>query len=277
MNNHENNCVLKHACRLAGSPRCNTQCGAYISMMGASGQGGRLAAANVPPDYRLLTFANLPQITVKTGPKSGIVTERLANYVASFSRQFDRIDNVSDRIKSLYLYSANPGTGKTSTASALINEFLIAHYVLSLKNGLQPELRPAYFLDVNEWQTDYTAFNRNKVPESIAQPAANRFYTAMERAKKAPFAVLDDIGVRDASEPFRADLHSVINHRVTNQLPTVYTSNLPIKSSVPEEKRVAYEKYDLLDIFGERRLVDRIGELTLTVEHLGESKRGMRK
>lgn len=263
MNNHESKCVLQHACKLAGSPRCNSQCGAWIAMMGASGQGGRLAAANVPPDYRLLTFANLPQITVKTGPKSGIVTERLANYVASFSRQFDRIDNVSDRIKSLYLFSSASGTGKTSTACALINEWLIAHYVISLKLGRQPELRPAFFLDVNEFQTEYNAFNRSKVPESIAQPAADRYYRAMERAKQAPFAVLDDIGIRDMSEAFRSDLHSVINHRVTNQLATVYTSNIPMA--------------ELPLVFGEQRLYDRVRDLTMEITFEGTSKRGMRR
>ncbi|MGM0837734.1 MAG: DNA replication protein [Bacillota bacterium] len=263
MNNHESKCVLQHACKLAGSPRCNSQCGAFIAIHGASGQGGRLGASNVPPDYRLLTFANLPAITVKIGAKSGIVTEILRNYTNSFSRQFDRIDNVSDRIKSLYLFSPASGTGKTSTACALINEWLIAHYVISLKLGRQPELRPAFFLDVNDWQTDYNQFNRAKVPESIAQPAANRYYTAMERAKQAPFAVLDDIGVRDMSEPFRADLHSVINHRVTNQLPTVYTSNIPMA--------------ELPLVFGEQRLYDRVRDLTMEIAFEGGSKRGMRK
>lgn len=263
MNNHESKCVLRHACKLAGSPKCTHQCSAWIAQHGLSGAGGRVGAANVPADYRLLTLANTPPITVKLGAKTLPMTEALRNYVSSFSRQFDRVESASDRIKSLYLYSANPGTGKTTTASALLNEWLNAHYVGSLKRERQPELRPAYFLDCNAFQTDYNQFNRAKVPESIAQPAADRYYRAMERAKQAPFAVLDDIGVRDMSEPFRADLHSVINHRVTNQLPTVYTSNIPMA--------------ELPLVFGEQRLYDRVRDLTMEIAFEGGSKRGMRR
>jgi DNA replication protein DnaC len=85
----------------------------------------------------------------------------------------------------------------------------------------------------------------------------------MDKAKSAPFAVLDDIGVRAVTDGFRGDLHEVINHRVANKLPTIYTSNIPI---------------DQLDgIFGERRLSDRIRHMTKEIHFEGTSKRGMRK
>lgn len=260
---HAKHCVLQHACKLANSPRCNSQCGAFIAMMGASGHGGRVGAAGVPADYRLLTFATIPQISVKLGAKTLEVGDALRNYVASFERQFEAVEDVSQRIKSLYLYSKSPGTGKTTTASALLNEWLIAHYVGSLKRGLQPQLRPAYFLDVNSWQTDYNTFNRPRVPDEVAEPASKRYYSAMERAKKAPFAVLDDIGVRETvSDAFRGDLHAVINYRVVNRLPTLYTSNTSL--------------HELPLIFGEERLYDRIRDLTMMVTFEGSSARGMR-
>jgi DNA replication protein DnaC len=120
---------------------------------------------------------------------------------------------------------------------------------------------PAYFLDVNSWQTDYNEFNRARVPDSIAEPAAKRYYSAMERAKQAPFAVLDDIGVRQATEGFRGDLHSVINYRVTNAMPTVYTSNLPIE--------------DMARVF-DNRLYDRMRDMCAELKFEGESKRGRR-
>ena len=72
--------------------------------------------------------------------------------------------------------------------------------------------------------------------------------------------MLDDIGVRDATDGFRGDLHTVINARVTNQLPTIYTSNIALDQ--------------LWQVFGERRLADRVGDLCREIEFVGESKKG---
>jgi DNA replication protein DnaC len=51
----------------------------------------------------------------------------------------------------------------------------------------------------------------------------------IQRTQTAPFAVLDDIGVRSASEAFRSYVHAIVNYRTANGLPTVFTSNLPIE------------------------------------------------
>jgi DNA replication protein DnaC len=182
----------------------------------------------------------------------------LTDYVGTFARQFGGVD----RVKSLYLYSAEPGTGKTTTAAALLNEYLIVHYIGSVKRGLQPQQRPIYFVDVNAWQTDYNAFNRPRVPDSIAEPAAGRYYSTQRAAMTVDYVVLDDIGVRDASDAFRADLHTVINSRVTAGLPTVYTSNIAMS--------------ELATLF-DRRLADRIRDMTIELTFKGESKRGIRK
>jgi len=185
----------------------------------------------------------------------------LADYVKTFGRQFTVGEARNEPIKSLYLYSREPGTGKTTTAAAVANEYIIAHYVGSVQRSRPVIERPAYFVDVNAWQTDYNAFNRPRVPDEIAEPAAARYYTTQRIAGAAPFVVLDDIGVRDASEAFRADLHTVINGRVTAGLPTVYTSNLTM---------------DELATLFDRRLADRIRDLTIELTFKGVSKRGIR-
>src|SRR5690606_12953530 len=120
------------------------------------------------------------------------------------------------------------------------NEYLLRHYIGNLKRKRTPDQRPTYFLDVNKLQTKYNEFNRPRVPQDIAEVAARNYYNAIERAKHTEFVVCDDIGVRDATEGFRADLHSIIDHRVANRKPTVYTSNLPIA--------------ELPTVFGEQRL-----------------------
>jgi len=249
-----NRCLLAYRCQLAGGSACNNQCPHFIALHGMNAKGGRVGMAGVPSDYRLVTLTNSP--VRASQPK---IYEILDKYSATFGRQFDEI---GDRIKSVYMWSKSPGTGKTTTAAALLNDWLVAHYLGSLKRGRQPLQQPAYFLDVNEWQTLYNEFNRSHVPEDIAERASREYYRQLQAAKQAPFAVLDDIGVRQATEGFRGDLHSIINHRVTNGLPTVYTSNFPIE--------------DMARIFDER-LYDRMRDMCVVVEFVGESKRGKRR
>ncbi|MFD2704694.1 ATP-binding protein [Salibacterium lacus] len=246
----DDRCILASRCKAAGDPaRCNAMCSAHAQMHSAT---GRHTLANVPQDYRLVTAVSSP--ARESQPK---VYRNIDGYIETFDRQFDEGEAP---IKSLYLVSATPGTGKTSTACAVLNEYIAHHYAGCVRRGLTPAKRPGYFLDVTAWQADYNEFNRPRVPDEIAEPAAKRYYTAMQHAKEAEFAVMDDIGVRDYSDQFRADLHAVINHRVVNRKPSVYTSNEPI-ARLPE-------------IFGEDRLADRISDLCVELAFEGESKRG---
>lgn len=217
-------------------------------MHGYAGDGGRVGAAGLPSEYRHLTVNNSP---ARAGQADVYVA--VDKYVDTFK--------TGDRIKSLYLYSAEPGTGKTTTAAALLNEYLTAHYIGSLQRGETPLERPGYYWDINEWQRDYNRFTRPMVPRETAEPAAARYYREMSIAESVPFLVADDIGVRDATDPFRADLHSVINKRVANALPTVYTSNIPMKET--------------LRLF-DARIADRIRDMCGDVNFVGKSKRGRR-
>ena len=246
---HSDLCVLSGHCSIKDGADCNNVCPAYIGVHGHNGEGGRLGSAHLPAGYRGITLANSP---ARTGQPEIYVN--LERYVATFTRQFTK----DKPIKSVYLYSFEPGTGKTTTAAALITEWIIAAFIGGLQRGLTIPERPAYFLDVNEWQTDFNAFNRPRVPESIAEPAAARFYRKQQAAATAGFAVLDDIGVRDASDAFRSELHTVINARVSGGLPTVYTSNVPMS--------------DLATVF-DRRLADRVRDLCEEFTYVGKSFR----
>lgn len=244
---NEQSCLLRHVCRDASvSNVCTPLCESFIRMS------GRIQAADVPSDYRLVTLQTSP---VRDDQPE--VYRTMDAYTATFQRQFE---NGSKRIKSVYLYSADPGTGKTTTAAALLNEWMIVQFVGAAKRGQQPPHSPAYFLDVNRMQTVYNRMILS-IGDEAKKPFADEFNRMLDRAQKTPFVVMDDIGVRDASDAFRAYVHDVINYRVTNALPTVYTSNVRIN----ELKRVF-----------DSRLADRVRDMCVEIEFSGKSKRGMR-
>lgn len=231
-----------------GCDACPPTCTHRIALQGMNGKGGRIALAGAPASYRHLTLANSP-----ARESQAKAYELLSQYVATYSRVFDA-EGV--RIKSLYLFSANPGTGKTTTACVALNEYIIASYLGALKNGKQPSQQPALFLDINEMQTKY-----NLSAMTNDEAGLNEVKALIKRASSVEFLVVDDIGIRDATPSFKSMVHAIINARTTADLPTVYTSNVPIS--------------DLKFVFDER-LADRIRDMCAVITFDGESKRGRR-
>src|SRR5690625_4430811 len=221
---------------------CTHICPHRIALHGLDGKSGRLGNAGLPADYRGITLANSPAREGQTK-----IYELLEKYVRTFG---------GGEEKSLYLWSESPGTGKTTTASALISEWIARDYRGAIKRGVQPRQFSAYFLGVNALQTSY-----NRATMTNDDDAMKRIGAIIKRAQDAPFAVIDDIGVRSASEAFRAYVHAVINYRVTEGKPTVYTSNLPIK--------------EMANVFDER-LYDRIRDQCGVLHFDGKSRRGRR-
>ena len=221
---------------------CDHLCGHRIALHGLDGNGGRTASAGLPKDYRYVTLGNSP-----ARQSHSDIYASLERYVETFG---------GGEEKSLYLWSANPGTGKTTTAIALLNAWIAKDYLGSIKRGEQPKQVSGIFLDVNAFQTDFNLATMTNDDEAIERIGAR-----IKRVQSAPFAVLDDIGVRAATEAFRAYVHAIINYRVMNNMPTVYTSNLPIEG--------------MAEVFDDR-LYDRIRDQCGEIHFAGTSKRGRR-
>lgn len=240
-----NKCILDSR-RKGGCASCSPLCPHKIALHGLNGTGGRVGATGVPDDYRYLTVATSP---ARDGMEE--FYEVLDKYVGTFHRQFDED---GERIKSFYLWSKSPGTGKTTTAVALMNDYIAVNYLGSLKRGEQPAQKPAIFLDINSIQRTY-----NLASQSDDKPMIRVIAAELDRAARVPFLVMDDVGIRDATEAFRGLLHDVINYRTTNGLPTIYTSNVNLAQFGA--------------IYGER-LYDRVRDKCQPMEFKGNSNRG---
>lgn len=236
---NETKCPLSSVCNQAGKlPQCTTQCTPYIAIT------RRYTSTGLPIDYQNITLSNS---TAKE--EQSHIYDRLSIYVKSFT-----MNNV--RVKNLYLVSDSPGTGKTTTAAALINEYIRRRFMYYVKQKLEVPQELALFLDLTEWQNKYNLATMSKdgdAMESIKDDIIR--YSGIE------FLVIDDIGVRSSTEAFRGYVHTIINTRVANGRPTVFTSNVSMKK--------------LANIF-DSRLYDRVRDQCIEMTFDGESKRGRR-
>lgn len=224
----------------------------YLQLFGLSGESGKFGSAKVPMEYNDLFLFNSPAKDAQEATYK--VLER---YVKTFREYFLNPDERG--IKNLYLWSPEKGNGKTSTAAAVLNEFMLISWKASVKLKATIPQPPAYFLDVNSLQTLYNRFTRQGVAQEVTEEASKKYYAEMDVAKNAPMLVADDIGVRSATEAFRADLHEIINFRLIKGLPTIYTSNVPL---------------DGMEQVFDERLYDRMRDKTVILKFKGASQRG---
>lgn len=177
------------------------------------------ALAKIPKRYKNSRPENIP--IEKDNPEAYRVVMKYCNDVVKFA---------TEDCYSLYMYSVpskdNPlgtGTGKTTCACAILNKF-IEDYVwkTAMLRGSMLTL-PALFVKCSDFQNIYNAQFRDKVG------ASEEYYAYKDNMKVCNLLVLDDIAVRSCTEAFMNELYEVINHRVSEQLATIYTSNVSLE------------------------------------------------
>lgn len=131
----------------------------------------------------------------------------------------------------LYIYSGTKGSGKTMLSCCLLNE-IPRRYSGSVK-----------FVNILDFL-------------EMTKKGFNGDDGDLQAIYEAGLLVLDDIGVQMSKEWVETVLYRLVNHRYTQRLPTIYTSNIPIDGLKMDD-----------------RITDRIDSTTLPVKLPEESIR----
>lgn len=206
--------------------------------------GARLSHANIPSDYINTLLVNSP-----CKEEQVVVYNTCEKVVSRFGKDVD--------YPSLYLYSQATGTGKTTTACALLNEYVIRRYLWYVSEQKAVPQYLGYYIDLTELQVNF-----NMASMSHNQEGINDVHKIIERCKQVELLVLDDLGTRSVTDAFKGIMYAMIDYRVSKGLRTIYTSNESLEQ--------------LRHIFDER-LYDRIRDKCIPLVFEGESKRGKRR
>jgi len=246
------NCMLQTTCRIAGKAKyCHEDCYGYGFFHGSTGTGGIWGLADIPKAYGAIRISHLP--FTKDNPIAYKFVKKYAE---------DSLDYVG-KGRGLYMYSVpnpkNPmgtGTGKTTAAVVVLNEFLVARVSQHIRKERRVDEVPGLFVNVARYQNLYNSQFRG-TPD-MQQEAARRYYNRRGLLEKVELLVLDDMGVRNATEAFMGEIYDIIDLRASELLATIFTSNVPLDKLA-----------EMLD----ERISSRIEGMSLPVAFEGADKR----
>lgn len=237
---------------------CDYTCFACTFMHGlpTNGHGGLWNTTGVPKRYKGTRLSNLP---IKDGnPKAYGVVERYINNILS---------NVQEKNIGLYLYSNptddNPmgtGTGKTTTATTILNHYIIERAKTYFTGKQDMKDNPALFVKGTELQNTFNGQFRGTFDQK--EKASTRYYRLKDSLKRTELVVIDDIATRGSriSEAWEEELYEIIDYRSTmiDNGATIFTSNVSDK--------------ELSKLVGDR-IASRVGGMAINIAFTGKDKR----
>lgn len=235
---------------------CDYTCFACTFMHGLDGNGGLWATTGVPKKYRGSRIENLP--IKEDNPKAFTLLEK---YVGDILRY------VQEKNVGLFLYSlpspSNPfgtGTGKTTSATAVLNHYVIERSKAYLTGKQEITENPAIFVKATELQNSFNAQFRGTL--EMKDKASTRYYRLKQALKQTELVVIDDIATRGSriSEAFEDELYEIIDYRASqvDNGATIFTSNVNM---------------DELENNLGQRIASRIAGMVIKVGYQGSDKR----
>lgn len=220
------NCWVKDYCNLQPN-NCNQYCPAYMLLNAIYSQ------SNIPKVYQY--------------DKKLIIEAKDSGAYEVVRAYMDNVVEHVEKGRGLYLYGKNTGTGKTSLATRIMNSYFRRKVFESNLECMGVFIECSKFLE--DYRASYTTSNKD-------------FEELLYNVFNAPIVVFDDIGVEKVSEWVINRLYDIINHRVSNGLCNIFTSNKDLEQ--------------IEDTLG-RRIASRIKRCTEQVQFIGKDKGGMMK
>ncbi len=215
-------------CKKRDTPACSDWCDKFMLYAAMLGQSG------LPKKFQGCFLWNFPG--GPEGNRNYLITERF-------------LQGIDERVlkgQGLYLYSSEVGTGKTTIAVTIANEYM--HHKM-WKAMLEPQV---VYVVVPELL--------DRIKSSWDDPD-EELTELLENLNTAPLVVWDDIGAERPTEWVRERLYTLINKRYTEELPNIFTSNHTIE--------------ELKGRLG-ARIASRIKGMCALVEVKGADNRGVR-
>ena len=219
----KNVCVLAATCKAAGTAHCNSTCWPYVITHGASGKGGLWNSTNIPKKYRDRRAANMELIAAQN-PQAYATAKMYVGNILEYVKEGT----------GLFLYSIpnhenkmGTGTGKTTVATTLLNEYTIARIKEHASGRASITVQPSYFLRASEFQNTHKA--KYSGSEEARLMAAEKFSRLKALMMEVELLVVDDISLRNSTESLTDEFYEILDERNIEGLATVLTSNQPIQ------------------------------------------------
>ncbi|NPC91195.1 ATP-binding protein [Bacillus sp. WMMC1349] len=169
----------------------------------------KLLGARLPEEFKDVTL-NSFEVDVY---EKDISKERAANAKRIAKNYILKFEQMQEQGKGLYFYSHEKGSGKTRLAASIMKA------ITKMYDKSESPLRIIY---------SSTADLIGEIKKTFEEGSKIKTSDIIEAAKTADLAIFDDIGVENVKGWIEETFTRILEFRLQNKKPTIFTSNLGI-------------------------------------------------